>query len=193
VVTGDGVTTATCCPQGFTVPEEARTAEIQSVPVYCESWISNATGVYDLGKGVWSTVSSGTVRAEGMEVRWRQGDFDKAGGLSAGAKAGIGVGVGLGSVLLGMVGVAGWVVRTRRTRKQRKRTEDGESTEDKIGLAKGIDRTGPAEVHGEDFTPELGGSHIGPVRAEMPVEEKVGELEGGSFNHEQGTYIAELP
>lgn len=186
VVTEGEVTTATCCPQGFTVPEGVRTADVQSVPVYCESWIENATGVYDVGQGVWSTVSSGVVRAEGIEVRWKEGDYAKPspGGLSAGAKAGIGVGVGLGSVLLGMVSVAAWVVRRRR-RRQGKKTADGESTDDQVELAR---EPGPAEVHGDDYRPELGGQHVGQVRAEMPVDEKAGELGEGAVNH-----IAELP
>jgi hypothetical protein len=193
-VTGDGVTAATCCPPGFTVPEGVRSAGVQSVPIYCESRFGNATGVYDVGKGLWSTVSSGTVRGEGIEVRWRDGDFDKARGLSTGAKAGIGVGVGLGSVLVGMMGVASWVVRRRRRQGKRTLGEvGGESTEDNVGLAKGIDQTGPVEVSGENFTPELGGEHVGQVRAEMPVDEKAGELEGMAVNHEQGTCVAELP
>lgn len=190
------VTTATCCPRGYTVPEGFVGATSLAVPVYCESVIGNGTSVYDIDKSTWTAISSGVVRAEGIEVRWREGDFDPPGsGLSTAAKAGIGVGAGLGTVALGMAAGAYWFLRRRR-----KRTEESRDrgAEDSVGLAKEIDNSGqagPVEVPGQDLRPELEGQET-MLRQELPAEERAGELDADetrkTMDGGDGRCIAEL-
>jgi len=120
-------TRATCCPAGFTVPPADAAAA--GANYYCESVVSAETSAYDAGAGGWTGVTAGTVRAAGVEVRWRAGDVaglyggGMAGGggggggaLSAGAKAGIGLGIGLGGMGLG-VGLVGLWLRRRTGRR----------------------------------------------------------------------------
>ncbi|OIW24517.1 hypothetical protein CONLIGDRAFT_685486 [Coniochaeta ligniaria NRRL 30616] len=170
-------TAATCCPPDFTVPAEVQ-GKGGEVPVYCESVVSTETGVWAADAGSWTTVQTGTVRAAGVEVRWREGEvgggMDGGGGgdgrvLSAGAKAGIGVGIGIGSAaaVLGAVGVWFRVRRRRRVRKGK-----GKMKEEGDGLGNGekgsLGPAGIGELEGERErqTPEL------------PVEEKRLEMDG---------------
>ncbi|KAB5566367.1 hypothetical protein GE09DRAFT_733477 [Coniochaeta sp. 2T2.1] len=173
-------TLATCCPTGFTVPN-GLSGEV--VPVYCESVISSATGVYDPDVASWTAVDAGTVRAAGVEVRWRSGDlgmFTGAGGngtkgeenLSVGAKAGIGVGVGLVSVA-GMIGVVAMALRKRRRARKRKSKgkEKGWVDDEDGGGEKGWAKS-PGGLGELDNDAEWDG------RRELEAQERVGEVDG---------------
>lgn len=192
-------TAATCCPPAFTVRGGD---DDLSVPAYCESVVGAATEAYAADEGKWTTVGPGwTVRAAGVEVRWREGDVgllesaqaERVGGasvLSTGAKAGIGLGVGLGSLAVA-AGAAGWFFRARRRRNNRARKTKGKMKEGDDGG--GDDRDGPGRSEEEGFA-GAGAAHAAGVgelegekhTSELPVEEGRVEMDG------EGDRVAEM-